>query len=185
MEYTVIGDNINRAQRIESLACRWQVFAAESTWRPAAGLCSAIQLPAAQVKGKSVETMIYSIRGVSDDAGTMLLNIPVSIVNSGGAPVKAMLVEFIGADSTARLEVQPGAALPDDGPIVLEFDLPELTRQIRLTGRCKPAADISQKNGAAAAAIILDNLSGEDALAFFIPGSCIASGKTWDAMTRH
>ena len=63
MEYTVIGDNVNFAQRVESLASRWQVFAAESTWRPAAGSCSAIKLPVAQVRGtKQRDTDIFHPR---------------------------------------------------------------------------------------------------------------------------
>jgi len=184
MEYTVIGDNVNLAQRVESLASRWQVFAAESTWRPVAGSCSAIKLPVAQVRGKSREIQIYSVRGIVGEAGTMLLTIPVSIVNCGGGPGKAMLVEFIGADHTVRLDVPPGVVLPADGSFVLEYDLPELSQQIRLTARQK-SPGTAQKNGTVSSTIILEGLSGEDALAFFKPGSCIESGKTWDAMKRH
>ena len=184
MEYTVIGDNVNLAQRVESLASRWQVFAAESTWRPVADVCCAVKLPVAQVRGKSREIQIYSVRGITGEAGTMLLNIPVSIVNGSGAKGAAMLVEFIGADRTARLDVPPGVGLPADSPLVLEYDLPELSQQIRLTARQKPT-DTAQKSSTVSSSIILDNLSGEDALAFFKPGSCIVSGKTWDAMKRH
>jgi adenylate cyclase len=184
MEYTVIGDNVNLAQRVESLASRWQVFAAESTWRPVADVCSAIKLPVAQVRGKSREIQIYSVRGIAGETGNMLLNIPVSIVNGSGAKGAAMLVEFIGADHTARLDVPSGVNLPADGPLVLEYDLPELSRQIRLTARQK-CPDTVQNNSTVSSMIILDNLSGDDACAFFKPGSCIGSGKTWDAMKRH
>jgi adenylate cyclase len=187
MEYTVIGDNVNLAQRVESLASRWQVFAAESTWRPAAGSCSAIRLPAAQVRGTSREIQIYSIRGVVGEAGTMLLNIPVTIVNAGNVVVKAMLVEFIKADGTVRCEVPRGVELPGDGPVILEYDLPELSQQIRLTARQKPVdtMDTALKKSTVSSSIILSELTGEDALLFFNPGSCMVSGKTWDAMQRH
>ncbi|MGA2508331.1 MAG: adenylate/guanylate cyclase domain-containing protein [Chitinispirillaceae bacterium] len=187
MEYTVIGDNVNLAQRVESLASRWQVFAAESTWRPAAKVCSAIKLPAAHVRGTSREIQIYSIRGVVGEAGNMLLNIPVTIVNGGSAGVKAMLVEFAGADSTVRLEIPRGVELPANGQVILEYDLPELSQQIRLTARQKPVdtMDTAQKTSTVSSSIILSELTGEDALSFFNPGSCTVSGKTWDAMQRH
>jgi class 3 adenylate cyclase/pSer/pThr/pTyr-binding forkhead associated (FHA) protein len=181
MEYTVIGDNVNLAQRVESMASRWQVFAAESTWRPAAEACSAVQLPAAQVRGKTSEIQAYSIRGVLGEAGTMLLTIPVTIVNDNVAGGTAMLVEFMSAERTARLEVPGGAAgLPGDGLYILEYDLPELSQRIRLTAREK-----SKQIGDASSSILLGELSGEDACSFFKPGSCMTSGKTWDAMKRH
>lgn len=189
IEYTVIGDNVNLAQRVESLASRWQVFAAESTWRPIAGKCSALRLPAAQVKGKTAEIRIFSVRGVTGEAGNMLLNIPVSIVNNGGEAGKAMLVEFNTADSTVRCEVTGSAELPDLGPIILEYDLPELSRRIRLTACKKTAAaattDTVQKVSAASSSVILENLSGEEAMAFFKPGNCMESDKTWESMKRH
>jgi adenylate cyclase len=184
MEYTVIGDNVNLAQRVESLAGRWQIFAAESTWQPAAGACSAIRLPVAQVKGRCAGIQIYSIRGVTGEAGNMLLTIPVSIVNCNGTMVKAMLVEFIGADGAVRCEVPGGTAHPGDEPVILEFDLPELSQHIRLNAREKPVG-AAQKNGTASSSVILENLSGDDAFAFFKPGSCMESGKSWDAMRRY
>ncbi|MEI6425120.1 MAG: adenylate/guanylate cyclase domain-containing protein, partial [Lentisphaerota bacterium] len=84
MEYTVIGDNVNLAQRIESLASRWQVLVAEQTYNPAASLCSAVRLPLAQVKGKAAAIQIYSIRGIRDLEGNMLLNIPVNLIGDNG-----------------------------------------------------------------------------------------------------
>jgi adenylate cyclase len=177
MEYTIIGDNVNLAQRVESLASRWQVFAAETTWKPVAEACSVIRLPAAQVKGKSTEIQIYSIRGVSGEAGEMLLNIPVSIINDNVAAGKAMLTAYNSSENTVRCEVADTSCLPDSGPVILEYDLPELSHRIRLTAR-KKAANTSLS-------VLLENLSGEEAIAFFRPGNCVVSGKTWDEMKRH
>jgi adenylate cyclase len=181
MEYTVIGDNVNLAQRVESLASRWQVFAAESTWRPAASSCCALRLPPAHVKGKNAEIQIYSVRGVAGDTGNVLLNVPVSIVNNDGAAGKAMLVEFLPAENAVRCAF-PRGAVPPGGPVTLAFDLPELAHEIRLTAGTIRADTAAEGSGAGA---ILDDLSGDEALAFFRPGSCLASDKTWDAMVRH
>ncbi|MBN2713402.1 MAG: FHA domain-containing protein, partial [Planctomycetes bacterium] len=73
IEYTIIGDNVNLGQRIESMAGRWQVFVSESTYLPIKDECIAVGLPPVMVKGKSQPIKIYSIRGVESGKGELSL----------------------------------------------------------------------------------------------------------------
>jgi adenylate cyclase len=184
MEYTVIGDNVNLAQRIESLASRWQVFVAESTYGPAASQCCAIKLPLAHVKGKTVPIPIYSVRGIQCDPGKMLLTIPVTLsADVGKIPSPGMLVQFNNIDSTLMVNLSTAEHAPPTGPIIIEFDLPELTKKLALSGTIK-SIDAST-HSRADAGLLLENLSGKEALAFLRPGYCIESEKTWEEMKRH
>jgi adenylate cyclase len=184
MEYTVIGDNVNLAQRIESLASRWQVFVAESTYGPAASQCCAIKLPLANVKGKSVPIRIYSIRGIQCDPGKMLLTIPVVFsANAGNLSGPGMLVQYSNSDSTLFMNLPNASGLLCAGSIDLAFDLPELAEKLTISGTIKAIDSSTERT--CGASIQLENLTGKEAMAFLKPGCCIESEKAWDEMKRH
>ena len=137
MEYTVIGDNVNLAQRIESLASRWQVFAAESTYVPAAKKCCAVKLPMTQVRGKSVPIQVYSIRGVLCEESILKLNIPVLIVNNKGTTTASgILAKFDLVDKSLELYCSSLPQVSDDKRITIEFDLPEFSCMPRFSAIC-------------------------------------------------
>lgn len=183
MEYTIIGDNVNLAQRIESLASRWQVFVAESTYKPASSRCSAIKLPRAQVKGKAAAIQIYSIRGIKCSDGSMLLNIPVNVIGDKGAiSGTGMLVECRTVNNAPNLMFSSNIPLLKGAQVALEFNVPELNEAIRLNSE---VIDAEQCNGTTSYNVVLGNCSGKEAIAFFKPGFCMESKKTWDEMKRH
>jgi adenylate cyclase len=186
MEYTVIGDNVNLAQRIESLASRWQVFVAESTYDPAASQCCAIKLPLTQVKGKSAPIQIYSIRGIQCDPGKMLLTIPVAVVADDGGTVisgSGMLTLLNNVDATLQMSLSVKGKIPPSGPLTMQFELPELSSRLVLTGDIKAIDDSNR--GSSGTVVLLDHLAGKEALSFLRPGCRIDSGKTWEEMKRH
>jgi hypothetical protein len=183
MEYTVIGDNVNLAQRIESLASRWQVFVAETTYMPASTRCCAIKLPPAQVKGKAAAIQIYSIRGIKNANGAMLLNIPVNLIGDNGTASGAgMLTECQTVDNKLSLMLSSGLPVQKGANITLEFDISELGDTVRMNSE---VIGVEQCNGSAAYKVSLGNCSGKEALSFFNPGFCTESKKTWDEMKRH
>ena len=184
MEYTIIGDNVNLAQRIESLASRWQVFVAEPTFEPSASQCCAVRLPLAQVKGKSVPIQAYSVRGIQCDPGKMLLTIPVVLIDDTGASKgPGMLVQFNNIDATVLLNLGDTSVVSQGDTLSMEFDLPELSETLTLTGIVKSLEPC--RKGSAGRVTTLRGLAGKSALEFIRPGCCIESQKSWEAMKRH
>ncbi len=66
MEYTVIGDNVNLAQRIEVQTDRGQILLSESTYKRINQFVFATPLPPSRVKGKAEPVTIYLLHGLNE-----------------------------------------------------------------------------------------------------------------------
>lgn len=64
MSYTVIGDVVNTARRLQQEAVGGQVLISESVYQAAAALLDAERLEARSLSGKSEPIVIYSVRGM-------------------------------------------------------------------------------------------------------------------------
>jgi class 3 adenylate cyclase len=185
MEYTVIGDNVNLAQRIESRASRWQVLASEQTWEPAQESCIAIKLPPAQVKGKSQPVQIYSIRGILGTVRELILTIPVDLTfGEETEPLGGFICGFRIEQQELILSL-PGHCCHESGSrFRCELVIPELSRRMVLSGRVK-TNEHTKTMPVFSQTIVLGELSGDDALEFLKPGALFTSKKSWEEMARH
>jgi class 3 adenylate cyclase len=61
LEYTVIGDTVNLAQRLQQWAGPGQTVLSQATWAALDGTVEADRLPPAQVKGRSATVVAYRI----------------------------------------------------------------------------------------------------------------------------
>ena len=65
MEYTVIGDEVNLAQRLESLAREGEILVSQSTFDKVRDRVQARAREPVQVKGKTIPVWIYEIIGLT------------------------------------------------------------------------------------------------------------------------
>jgi adenylate cyclase len=185
MEYTIIGDNVNLAQRIESLASRWQVFVAAHTYDPASHLCSAVRLPPALVKGKSQPIQVFSVRGILLDNDVMILTIPVSArFTASDLECSGLLVRWQQSTTQLTLCIPADVVCVAGEKCRCEFDCPELGRPFGLNAQVRDI-EVPKDESMLCKSVILGAIEGAEALAFFKPGSLIQSHKTWDEMARH
>ncbi len=74
--YTLLGDAVNTASRIERAAGKHQVLISESCWNELKGRGCAVKLPALKVRNRSDPVQIYALRGLSLIANEVTLHIP-------------------------------------------------------------------------------------------------------------
>lgn len=89
MEYTVIGDQVNLAQRVESKAGRGNVFISTSVYERTSDRLLVSKLQPTSVKGISEPVTIYSIRGVLAKSKNpadrvFIMTLPFFFENSSG-----------------------------------------------------------------------------------------------------
>ena len=64
--YTTIGDTVNLAQRLESIADPGQILLSEEAYQAIADQVVARQLPPVRVKGKQHEIVVYELQGLKE-----------------------------------------------------------------------------------------------------------------------
>ena len=66
LQYTVIGDAVNTASRLCSVAKAAEVIISENTWKKVRHKINAVELPKVKVKGKLEELTIYRAVSTKD-----------------------------------------------------------------------------------------------------------------------
>jgi len=121
-EYTVVGDTVNTAQRIEAMAGRTQTLVGASTWRQLEGRGFGLRMPPCQVKNKADPLELFSLRGLRVDQDEVVLHLPVRTGDHEGVLIRRLgdstfvVLHPEGVDPTAATLVTaipewPGVAL--------------------------------------------------------------------------
>jgi adenylate cyclase len=82
--YTLLGDAVNTAARIERNACRNQVLISETTWNEIKGRGYGVRMPPLKVRNKSEPVSVISLRGLNLVPQELTLHVPCM---SGKSPV--------------------------------------------------------------------------------------------------
>ncbi|MCS6971337.1 MAG: adenylate/guanylate cyclase domain-containing protein [Planctomycetota bacterium] len=77
LSYTLLGDTVNTASRIEHHAVREQVLVSQATWRELGGAGHGLRMPPISVRNKAEPLQLYSLRGLARDGGEIMLFLPV------------------------------------------------------------------------------------------------------------
>ena len=99
VNYTIIGEHVNLASRIEAKASRGQIFVSESAYEQVKDCVCAVKLSPTTVKGIPDPITIYSIRGVKPieaPESELLLSLPLNVTASSGESQRAYLVGVRG-----------------------------------------------------------------------------------------
>jgi adenylate cyclase len=76
--YTLLGDAVNTASRIEHAASRGHVLVSETTWNALKGKGHGVRMPPLTVRNKADALTVYSLRGLCLIAGELTLHLPAT-----------------------------------------------------------------------------------------------------------
>jgi adenylate cyclase len=65
LEYTAIGDNVNLAARLQSIATGGQILISENTYNAIKPLATVEKLKPVRIKGKVDDVQVYKLQGIA------------------------------------------------------------------------------------------------------------------------
>ena len=108
MEYTVIGDRVNLAARLEANAKPGQVLISQWTYEKVDKLVNARSLGYFKVKGKEEEVEVYEVLGLAMSGETLMSNRFVGLTFVGDGQLASQRLRFHSATSLERQKRHQG-----------------------------------------------------------------------------
>jgi len=131
MEYTVIGENVNLAQRIEAVTTKRQVYVSQSTFEQVAGRVVAFRMPAAQLKGVEQPVPLHSVKGAvlssTEAEEHLVLSLPVVVIAAGheASPGQLTGAELLVGEGRTTFTLLTPRPLPVGETVSCALDVPE------------------------------------------------------------
>ena len=189
IEFTLIGDHVNLASRIEHLSGRNQVLVAEATWQPIKHLVSAIQLPPLTVKGKSTPITVYSIRGMeSHDQKGYIMALPCHILDAKGRHLgRGIITDRTPLNTGLCLRLSTHMELEREAILMLQVETVEYHQPLVCMVKVHSALIGAHRGGSSYTKAVLTLIpdQDEDMTEFLRPGSCVATNYTWNDLKRR
>lgn len=171
-EYTVLGDTVNAAQRLEATAGRGHVLISEACWQALGGAGHGLAMPPLKVKNKDEPLSVFSLRGLRILNDEVVLHLPLL-----SGPVQVFLVRRLQDRSFLLLHPPECDILAHD----LVSDLQEWSGTT--LGRPEMVQVLPTQVGDGTLVRSQVNLPDPD-LAGLLGPSAITCTRTWDMMLR-
>ncbi len=187
IEFTLIGDNVNLAARIETRAGKTQVMCSRETYTRIAQDVSAVELPPVMFKGKSEPQHTYSIRAVRECTGSMTTNIPIKLhaETTEGRNDFFMLTRVYSDAGITKVIIESAYNFDRNSVIDFRCCLNEYHETITFTGRVEELTPKSSPNGIEYYIYTISNISGEKLLTILNPGFKYVTTLSWEEMSRE
>jgi adenylate cyclase len=171
-EYTVLGDTVNAAQRLEANASRGHVLISLATWQALGGAGHGVAMPPLKVKNKAEPLTVFSLRGLRILNDEVMLHLPLL-----SGPMQVFLIRRLADNSFILLH-------PADCDIVAH-DLVSDLQEWSGTPLGRPEMVQVLPSQAGDGALVRSQVRLTDpSLAGLIGPSAITCTRTWDVMVR-
>jgi len=171
-EYTVLGDTVNAAQRLEATAGRGHVLISQACWQALGGAGHGLAMPPLKVKNKAEPLSVFSLRGLRILNDEVLLHLPLL-----SGPVQVYLVR--------RLQDRSFLLLHPADCDVLAHDLVSDLQEWSGTPLGRPEMVQVLPSQAGDGTLVRSQVRLADAdLAGMLGPSAISCTRTWDMMLR-
>ncbi len=186
IEFTLIGDNVNLASRIESNAGRGQIFIASSTYDIVKNSVIAIKLPPVTLKGKSKPEVIYSIRGIEIQNGESILSFPCDVLNEKGEEIaNGIITAIIGTGTEKKIVFTSNKQLSIGDTIGLRLIITELNSPAGCFGFIENSTMVNgDKKDCPYCRIVLGKIKETSNATILEKGTCMNSGLNWESLKR-
>lgn len=180
IDFTLIGDTVHLAARIEGLASRYQVLITEATWEPIQHLVCAVRLPPVPVKGKAQPVTIYSIRAMQDRLqGSHAVVLLCYLLDTHGEVVgQGLILHSFKMPHGVRLHMYTTMRLTPAATLTLRLILPEYHDTLTFTALVDECTILGTAPATYTHAVI-HATDETQALAFLTPGSCLVTARAW------
>ena len=158
IEWTVIGDTVNLAQRVESQGFPRCVLVSESTFEGLAGAAGAYAFPPVRVKNRAEPVRIFSVRTLRAGRDVSAA-IPVIIHHDDGTA--RGLIFGVPAGDPAEISLNASADVPVGATVKLTGELPEGPEAPVLTGRVKSSAPLLLAKAGRTLEVVVDDADAE------------------------
>jgi len=139
IEWTVIGDTVNLAQRVEDRGFPRCVLVSGTTFADIASDAGAYAFAPVQVKGRKEPVRIYSIRTLRTERG-ILASLPVTL-QWDGHESRGMIAKVHTKDCT-RLTIRVAGSPPVGAQVAITCNVPETAGILTVTGRVAGSAPL-------------------------------------------
>jgi adenylate cyclase len=153
IEWTVIGDNVNLAQRVEAQGFRGCILCSESTFQqlPAA---AAYKFPPVKVKNRDVPVVVYSVRSVKVDRGAAI-SVPGKL-KAAGKEHRALLVRAQPRTGGTRATVYVSGTPPMGERAEFVSQLQERPASFKFSGRIAAQAPLLESRNSRSVDVDVD-----------------------------